>query len=77
MESFSSTGPGAITGGNVKLKNFSHLGIGCVVKNNIVINENVICGGKSYVNKSCKKNSVYFGVPSKFIKSRKLGQKYL
>ena len=77
LEDFSSTGPGAITGGNVKLKNFSHLGIGCVVKNNIVIYENVICGGKSYINKNCKKNSVYFGVPSKFIKSRKLGQKYL
>lgn len=77
LESFSSTGPGVITGGNVKLKKFSHLGIGCVVKNNITICENVICGGKSYVNKNCKKNSLYFGVPSKFIKSRKLGQKYL
>ena len=26
-----------------------------MVKNNILIKENVICGGKSYVNKNCKK----------------------
>jgi sugar O-acyltransferase (sialic acid O-acetyltransferase NeuD family) len=77
LESFTSTGPGVITGGNVNLKKFSHLGIGCIVKNNIRIDENVICGGKSFINKNCKKNSVYYGVPSKFIKSRKLGQKYL
>ena len=77
FKSFSSTGPGVITGGNVKVKKFSHLGIGCVIKNNIVINENVVCGGRSYVNKNCKKDSVYFGIPSKFMKSRKFGQKYL
>lgn len=74
---FSSTGPGVITGGNVKINKFSHLGIGCVVKNNIIIGENTICGGKSFINKNCRKNSIYFGVPSKFIKSRKLGSKYL
>ena len=77
FDSFSSTGPGVITGGNVRVKEFSHLGIGSVIKNNVVISENVVCGGKSFVNKNCKKNSVYFGTPSKFIRLRKLGQKYL
>jgi len=32
------------------------------------ISENVVCGGKSFINKNCKKNSVYFGIPLKFIK---------
>tara|TARA_B100000401_G_C52687799_1_gene662981 strand:+ start:196 stop:858 length:663 start_codon:yes stop_codon:yes gene_type:complete len=77
FENFSSTGPGVITGGNVKISKFSHLGIGCVVKNNIVIKENVICAGKSYINKNCKKNSIYLGTPSKFERSRTLGEKYL
>jgi len=77
FNSFSSTGPGVITGGNVRVKKFSHLGIGCVIKNNVAISENVVCGGKSFINKNCKKNSVYFGIPSKFIRLRKLGQKYL
>lgn len=77
FENFSSTGPGVITGGNVKVDNYSHLGIGCVVKNNISIKENVICGGKSYININCKKNSIYIGTPCKFKKNRKLGDKYL
>tara|TARA_Y100000996_G_scaffold408941_1_gene388828 strand:- start:247 stop:909 length:663 start_codon:yes stop_codon:yes gene_type:complete len=77
FENFSSTGPGVITGGNVKVDNYSHLGIGCVVKNNISIKENVICGGKSYINVNCKKNSIYIGTPCKFKKYRKLGDKYL
>ena len=74
---FCSTGPGVITGGNVKLRELSHLGIGCVVKNNVSIDKNTICGGKSYVNKDCKKDSVYYGIPIKFVKTRKLGEKYL
>ena len=77
FENFSSTGPKVVTGGNVKIGSFSHIGIGSVVKNNILIKENVICGGKSYVNKNCKKNSIYYGIPSKFKKLRKLGEKYL
>ena len=77
FESFTSTGPGVITGGNVKLDNYSHLGIGCVVKNNISIKKNVICGGKSYINVNCNKNSIYVGTPCKFKKIRKLGDKYL
>ncbi len=77
FNNFSSSGPGVITGGTVHVDKFSHLGIGCVVKNNISIKENVICGGKSYINKNCKKNSIYFGIPSKFKKFRRLGEKYL
>lgn len=77
FDSFCSTGPGVITGGNVKLKKYSHLGIGCVIKNNITIGANTIIGGNSFVNKNCNDNSVYIGSPSKLLKKRKKNDKYL
>tara|TARA_B100001059_G_C17781953_1_gene554751 strand:+ start:837 stop:1520 length:684 start_codon:yes stop_codon:yes gene_type:complete len=74
---FSSTGPGVITGGNVKVGKRSHLGIGCVIKNNIKISNDTLVGGKSFVNKNCKEKSIYFGVPAKWKKSRKKNSNYL
>ena len=74
---FSSTGPGVITGGNVKIGELSHLSIGSTIKNNITIKSNALIGGSSFVNKDCDKNSVYYGVPAKKIKSRKENEKYL
>ena len=52
---FSSTGPGAILGGNVKIGSMCHLGIGSVIKNNININDKIIIGSNSYVNKKFSK----------------------
>ena len=66
-----------ITGGNVKIGELSHLSIGSTIKNNITIESNALIGGSSFVNKDCDKNSVYYGVPAKKIKSRKENEKYL
>ena len=77
FENYSSTGPGSITGGNVKVGERSHLGIGSVVKNKINIKSDTIIGGKSFVNKNCKSKSIYFGIPAKWKKFRKKNQKYL
>ena len=74
---FSSTGPGVITGGNVTIGKYSHLGIGSKIKNNITIDMKTIIGGNSFVNKNCKNNSIYFGVPAKFVKTRTKFDKYL
>ena len=74
---FSSTGPGVITGGNVTIGKYSHLGIGSKIKNNIAIDMKTIIGGNSFVNKNCKNNSIYFGVPAKFVKTRTKFDKYL
>jgi sugar O-acyltransferase (sialic acid O-acetyltransferase NeuD family) len=76
FKDFSSTGPGSITGGNVKLGKRSHLGIGCVIKNSIAIGDDTIIGGKAFVNKNCKDRSVYFGVPAKKKKNRTIKHKY-
>ena len=74
---FSSTGPGVVSGGNLKVGKRSHLGIGSVIKNNISIGKNVVIGGNSYVNKNCVDNSLYFGVPAKRVKKRKFNESYL
>ena len=74
---FSSTGPGVVTGGNVKVGEMTHLSIGSTVKNNITIKSNALIGGSSFVNKDCDKNSVYYGVPAKKIKSRNENEEYL
>lgn len=67
FDNFSSCGPGVVTGGNVTLGKLSHIGIGSAVKEKIKINDNVFIGGNSFINKNCKKNSLYYGNPIKLI----------
>ena len=55
---FSSTGPGVVTGGNVSIGKYSHLGIGSTIKNNITVDMSTIVGGNTFINKNCKKNSI-------------------
>lgn len=77
LENFSSTGPGVTTGGNVRLGEFSHLGIGSTIKEQTSIGNDTIVGAKSLVLKNCDKNSIYFGNPAKKIKERKHDSEYL
>ena len=74
---YSSCAPGVITGGNVKIGKYSYLGIGSVIKHSIDIGFNTVIGGKSFVNKKCLNNRVYYGVPVKEIKKRKVNENYL
>ena len=74
---FSSTGPGVATGGNVVVGEQSFLGIGATIKQNIIIEKNTIVGGQAFVNKNCKPNSIYFGIPARRIKKRILEKSYL
>ena len=68
LNNFSSTGPRVTTGGNVKIGELSSIGIGATVKQNILIGKQTVIGAQSYVNKNCKSNFIYFGVPAKKIK---------
>ena len=77
FEDFSGTGPRTVTGGNVKVGKRSYLGIGCVIKNKIKIGSDSVIGGKSFVNKDCNSNSIFFGVPAKKITKRKKNESYL
>ena len=77
FQDFTSTAPAVKTGGNVKLYEFSYIGLASVVKHNIKIQKNTVIGANSLVLKNCAANSIYFGSPVKFKKKRKLSNKYL
>lgn len=77
IANFASIGPNAVTGGNVEVGEFSAIGIGATVKHNVSIAYNCIIGASSLVNKDAKSNSVYYGIPAKFIRNHELGKKYL
>ena len=55
----------------------SYLGIGSIVKNGVKIGKNTVIGGNSFVNKKCLDNYLYFGVPIKQIRKRKINENYL
>lgn len=77
FDDFTSTGPRVTTAGNVKIKKFSFIGISSTINSKITIQTNTIIGGNSFVSKNCASNSIYFGIPAKFKRKRKLGEKYL
>ena len=54
FKDYSSAAPGVITGGNVSVGTGSYLGLGCIIKNNIMISNNIIIGTGSLINKNCK-----------------------
>lgn len=77
FHSFSSTAPGVCTGGNVVVGESSFLGINCSIKHGVKIGKEVVIGGNAFVNKNCINNSIYFGVPAKFVRKRRAGELYL
>jgi len=46
----------------------SYIGIGAVIKNQVNLGKNTFIGGSSFVNKDCKDNYLYFGVPARKVK---------
>ena len=77
MEAFSSLAPNSAVGGNSSIGKFSSVGIGASVFQGINIGKNCIIGGGSVVNKDTNPNSIYYGVPARFVSLHKLGEKYL
>ena len=77
MQSFSSIAPGVVTGGNVKIGLRSAVSIGTIIKNGILIGDDVVIGANSYVNKAFDSNQVAYGNPCKFVRDRTKGDSYL
>ena len=77
ISNFVSIAPNAVCGGNVIVNEFSAIGIGATVQHNVSISNNCIVGANSLVNKDTKPNSIYYGLPAKYIRKHKLGEKYL
>ena len=64
-------------GGNVKIGDYSAIGIGTNILHSVNIGCNCIIGGGSLVCHDTNENSIYYGSPSKFIRKHKIGDKYL
>ena len=57
--------PGITSAGNVTIKDQVFVGLGSSIKQNVIIDKNVTVGAHSYVNKDCRANFTYYGVPIK------------
>ena len=62
-----------VTGGKVKLCDYSYIATGATVLPNVTIREGTIIGAKSLVLKSTEEWKIYFGIPAKVLKNRKKG----
>lgn len=59
-----------INGGSVYLKKYTQIGASCVIMPNIVIEEGVVVGAMSFVNKTMSAWTINAGIPCKKIKDR-------
>jgi sugar O-acyltransferase (sialic acid O-acetyltransferase NeuD family) len=74
---FASLAPGVVTGGNVQIGAFSAIGLGAKIIHGIQIGEQTVVGAGSLVNKSIPAYNVHYGVPSRYVRERKAGDRYL
>lgn len=59
-----------VTGGEVIIHKYSQVGAGCTIMPNITIEEGVVVGAMSFVNKSLQSWNIYAGIPAVRIKER-------
>jgi sugar O-acyltransferase (sialic acid O-acetyltransferase NeuD family) len=77
ISDFSSISAGSVTGGHVKLGKYSALTLGVTVLDRLEIGENTVVGAGSLVLKSLPSNVLVYGNPSKIIRNRDIGEKFL
>ena len=68
IEEFVTISPGVNIAGHVLIKRNTLIGIGAVILNNITIGANVIIGAGTVVTKDIPDNTVWYGVPAKYIR---------
>ncbi len=77
VKSFSSLAPGVVTGGQVKIGSFTAIGIGAIVLHGKKIGQHTVIGAGALVLKDCGDQEVLYGSPSKVIRKRAIGDRYL
>jgi sugar O-acyltransferase (sialic acid O-acetyltransferase NeuD family) len=77
MEDFSSLGPGAATGGKVRVGRFSVLAQGANVIHGIRIGEHAVVGAGATVLQDLPGYVVAYGSPARIIRPRTAGEEYL
>lgn len=74
---FASISAGSITGGHVKLGRFAAITLGVTIADRVEIGENTVIGSGSLVIKSLPPNVLAYGIPTRIIRNRKEGEKFL
>jgi len=74
---FCSIAPGVVVAGGTTVGNRSAILVGASLKNDISIGDDCVIGGSSFVRTNVPNNSVYYGVPAKFIRTREPHESYL
>jgi sugar O-acyltransferase (sialic acid O-acetyltransferase NeuD family) len=77
MESYSSLGPGATTGGNVKVGPYTAIALGAKIVHGISIGEQAIVGAGALVLDDIPGYVVAYGIPARVIRTRVAGDRYL
>jgi sugar O-acyltransferase (sialic acid O-acetyltransferase NeuD family) len=77
IEDFASISAGSITGGYVKVGKYSAITLGVTIMDRIEIGENTVVGSGSLVTKSLPNDVLAYGNPTKIIRSRNKGEKFL
>lgn len=74
MNDFSSVGPNSSMSGRATLGSLSHLGVGANVIQGLSVGHNSVVGAGGIVTQDIGSNSVFMGVPAKFIRAREHGE---
>ena len=69
---FVTLSPGVNIAGNCIIGNGTKIGIGANISNNITIGENCVIGSGALVTKNVPSNTVWYGVPAKFIRNNEI-----
>lgn len=77
LEDFASLAPGATTGGNCRIGQYSAISIGAVLIQGVRVGEHTVIGAASLVMKPIGSFVVAYGTPARTIRDRKQGDKYL
>lgn len=75
--SFVTFAPKAVTGGNVKIGDYSVISLGAAVIHGLTIGEHTVIGAGSTVLSSIPSHVVTYGTPAKVIRNREIGESYL
>ncbi len=77
LREYSSLAPNCTLGGNVTVGKYSAISISATILNGIGVREHTVVGAGALLTKDADSFSIYYGVPAKLIRPRKLGEKYL
>lgn len=77
MGDYASLAPGANCGGQVKIGSFSAIGLNAGIIHNVTVGDHAVLGAGSITLDDVQDFSVAYGIPSRIVRKREVGSKYL